>query len=618
MTNTSADPVPKPPTAPAHASEPTPARNPATSLRGDGYLPLEDYGVIGDGRTLALVGRDGSIDWMCLPGLDGMPALGALLDPTSGGRLELRPSVPFAAEQAYRERTNILETTFITDGGRVRVTDALLLDVSRLSRSRMLVRRVDGLAGTVPIAWRFSPGSALGGPAFQRRQQGGAHILAREDLLLGLSSWDAGASPDGDRGELSLEQGHSALIALSAAAAAPLPMPGREELERGIEETAQIWRAWISHCTLGGPWSSSVERSLLALRLLTDERTGAIAAAGTTSLPETVGGSRNFDYRFGWVRDASFALEALIAAGCQELSHAAIGWLLGSLGRTAPRVDPVYTLDGAVVRSQQERPAPGYRHSTPVLTGNQAGRQLQLGGWGDLLESACSYVRAGHVLPAAAGERLADSVDLLCRIWRREDAGLWELSQSAQYGTSKLGCWTAVDRLLELARRGQAPARHIPQWTEARAQMASYIERELYSESRRSYLRRAGAQDELDCGMLLAARRRFGDPAGERITGTVRAVREELSAGGALLYRYSGMQEQENAFLACSFWLVEALALGGRRDQAAELMDELCGLGGPTGLLSEEIEPGSRALRGNLPQALSHLSLINAAAAIGT
>jgi GH15 family glucan-1,4-alpha-glucosidase len=347
--------------------------------------------------------------------------------------------------------------------------------------------------------------------------------------------------------------------------------------------------------------------------LLADGRTGAIAAAGTTSLPEALGGERNYDYRFGWVRDLSFTVEALLRVGMKELSHASLAWLLQAAAKTHPRVDPVYALTGEVVRSQRQVPLAGYRGTRPVHVGNQAGSQLQLGGFGDLLETVWRYVDVGHVLSPELGERLGDSADLLCAIWRNEDAGLWELGDSAQYATSKLGCWTALERLLDLVRREQVPGRRVNRWRSERDRIREFIETELWSESRRSYVMKAGS-DMLDCGVLLAARRGFADPRGARMAGTIDAIRSELHAEGPLFYRYSGMREEENAFLACSFWMVEALALGDRHDDAAQLMDAMVSLSNDVGLYTEEMQPGSHAMRGNFPQALTHLALISAAA----
>jgi GH15 family glucan-1,4-alpha-glucosidase len=219
------------------------------------------------------------------------------------------------------------------------------------------------------------------------------------------------------------------------------------------------------------------------------------------------------------------------------------------------------------------------------------------------------------VLAPQAGERLADSVDLMCAIWHTEDSGLWELGDTAHYTTSKISCWTALERLLDLVRAGQVPARHVARWRAERERIREFIETHLWSEQRRSYVMKAGSE-LLDCGVLLAARRQYSDPGGERMRGTIEAIRSELHAGGALYYRYSGMEDEENAFLACSFWLVEALALGGRREEAAEIMDGLVSLANDVGLYSEEMDPATHAMLGNFPQALTHLALIGAAAAL--
>jgi GH15 family glucan-1,4-alpha-glucosidase len=229
------------------------------------------------------------------------------------------------------------------------------------------------------------------------------------------------------------------------------------------------------------------------------------------------------------------------------------------------------------------------------------------------METVWLYLDSGGLLAHAAGERLADTADLLCEIWTHEDAGLWELGDAAHYTTSKLGCWTALKRIGDLAERGQVPARNLDRWAAERDRVAEFIDTQLWSDSKHSYLMKAGSE-MLDCGVLLAARRGFGDPRGERMRSTIAAIREELAAGDGLFYRYSGMQDSENAFLACSFWVVEALALSGNHDDAAELMDQVVGLSSDLGLYSEEMEPGSHAMRGNFPQALTHLALISAAA----
>jgi GH15 family glucan-1,4-alpha-glucosidase len=586
--------------------------------RVDGYLPIEEYAAIGDGRGFALVGSDGSIDWLSLPSIDSPSVLAALLDVARGGRFELRPAMPFTSERRYVQRTNLLQTTFITDAGSVRVTDAFTIDPSQEFPWRELARRVEGLSGSVPMRWRLEPRFDYGRYRADFTVHDGGALARQGALQLAIQTFDAGAPEMGDgtvTGAFEIAEGRRTMVALQASEGELLLLPRRDEVERRLDQTAAVWQSWVGHHSYDGPWREAVERSLLAIGLLADRRTGAIAAAGTTSLPEALGSERNFDYRFGWVRDLSFTLEALLSVGMEELAHKSLTWLLEATTHTHPRIDPVYALNGEVLRDQRKLPLAGYRGTAPVHVGNQAGSQLQLGGVGDLIETVCQYVRHGHVLAPSLGERIADSADLLLTLWPQADAGLWELGDYAQYATSKLSCWVAFDRVLELVECGQVPPRNVARWRAARDDIRNFIERELWSDREHSYLMRPESED-LDCGFLLAARRGYSDPADERMSGTLEAAQRELAAGGPLLYRYSGMREQENAFLACSFWFVEALALGGRREQAAEVMDAMVALANEVGLYSEEMEPESRAMRGNFPQALTHLSLIHAARAL--
>jgi GH15 family glucan-1,4-alpha-glucosidase len=588
----------------------------AEPRRTDGYLPIEDYAAIGDGRTLALVGIDGSIDWMCLPELDAPTAFAALLDPPQGGSFSLAPAISYEVRRGYLPQTNVLQTEFTTAEGTVRVTEALTVDSAQTAPWRELVREVEGISGSVPMEWRLRPRFGYGRPATDPVRRAGDLVWRHAGLQVSLKCWDAGeprVSDGGAHGAFSVRQGETALLALLASEDVALPSPERVEIERRLRATAVVWRDWVQRTSYDGPWKDAVQRSLLAIRLLADGRSGAITAAGTSSLPEVIGGKRNYDYRFGWVRDLSFTVDALLRVGMRELAHASVTWLLGAVAGTHPRVDPVYALTGAVVRSQRTVDLAGYRGTSPVHVGNQAGSQLQLGGFDDLLETLWHYADSGHILSPETGERLADSADLLCAIWRTEDAGLWELGDYAHYATSKIGCWTALNRVLDLVQQEQVPGRHVLRWSSERDRIREFIETRLWSESRQSYVMKAGSE-MLDCGVLLAARRGFVDPQGPRMTSTIEAIRSELSAAGPLFYRYSGMREEENAFLACSFWMAEALALGGRRDEAAEIMDSMVGLANDVGLCSEEMEPSSHAMRGNFPQALTHLALISAAA----
>jgi GH15 family glucan-1,4-alpha-glucosidase len=584
--------------------------------RTDGYLPLEDYAAIGDGRALALVGSDGSIDWLCLPELDSPSVFGSLLDPAEGGSFALAPSIPYEVKRAYLPDTNVLQSEFSTAEGTVRVTEAMTVDTTQNAPWRELVRRAHGVSGAVPMEWRLRPRFGYGQEAREPTRVGDALVYRYQRLQVAIKGWDAG-EPQVKRGvaagNFEIGSAQEATLVMVASDDVSLPSPERADVAWRLQATVELWREWIGRCTYEGPWQEAVRRSLLAIRLLADARTGAITAAGTTSLPEVIGGKRNYDYRYGWVRDLSFTVDALLRVGMEELSHSSVGWLLGAVHRTHPRVDPVYSLTGEVVRSQEPLPLTGYRGSSPVHVGNNAGGQLQLGGFGDLIETVWRYVQTGHILAPATGERIADSADLLCAIWRNQDAGLWELGDYAHYATSKISCWTALDRLLDLAAKGQVPARHIDRWRSERERVREFIEGQLWNETRGSYLMKAGS-DALDCGVLLAARRGYTDPGGARMNQTIDAIGRELRADGPLFYRYSGMQEQENAFLACSFWMAEALALAGRLDEAAEIMDGMVSLGHDLGLYTEEMDPSTREMRGNLPQALTHLALVSAAA----
>jgi len=589
------------------------------TYRTTGYLPIEEYAAIGDGGAFALVGSDGAIDWSCLPQLDSPSVFGAILDPERGGSYILRPTVAFETERHYVERTNVLQTVFHTDVGSVRVTEAFTIDPVRTGGWRELVRHVEGLSGTVPMAWTCFPRPAYGAAACQiDRVDDDVIVMRGPEVSLALRSFDAGGPRicgDAVEGDFAARDGMEATLVLVAGGADALPIPTRAAASRRLEETSAAWRFWVSGHSYSGPWDAAVERSLLAIKLLSDGRTGAIAAAGTSSLPEALQAERNYDYRFGWVRDLCFTLDALLAVGMDEQAHASVTWLLQATGHTHPRIDPVYALDGHVVRSQSQLALAGYRGTTPVHIGNEAGAQLQLGGFGDLIETLCSYVSAGHLLTPEVGERLADIADLLTHIWRCEDSGLWELGERAHYGTSKLGVWVAFERLLSLVAHGHVPPRHVRRWTRARDEVREFIERQLFSPEKNSYLMKAGS-DMLDCGMLLAGRRGFGDVRGDRTRGTIEALAHELDAGGPLLFRYTGMRDEENAFLACSFWMVEALALTGRTDEAVTRMEDLLARGSGVGLFSEEMKPDTYAMRGNIPQALTHLSLIQAASTI--
>ncbi len=585
--------------------------------RVDGYAPISDYGVIGDGQVAALVARDGSVDWLCVPRFDSPSVFGALLDAERGGRFALAPEGPFEAEQRYLPETNVLETTFATGEGEVRVVDALNLEAGRPLPWRELARRIEGVSGRVQMRWRIEPRFGYGQeePTFERL--GGVVTALCGEHRLAVHAFDAGDvefSKTAAEGSFVAEEGSAALLVAAYTNADPVPCLKRERVERRLEQTIEYWRTRWAKPGFDGEFDEAVHRSALALELLADVETGALVAAATMGLPERIGGGRNFDYRYVWIRDGTFTVDALLELGLDAISHRAFSWMLSATQHTHPRLQPIYTLRGVPRPPDDELPLQGYRGSRPVTLGNGAAHQLQLGNFGDMLEAAWHYTRRGNALDPETGVRLAEIATLVCDIWRNDDSGIWELKgQQRPYTTSKIACWATLHRALELAERGQIPAKDHERWLHERDQVRGFVEERCWSQERGAYAFYAETSD-LDASVLLAHRMGFCEPTDERFVATLDAVLDEL-AEGPLVWRYSGMREQEGAFLACSFWVVEALAKAGRADEAADRMRDLMELGGPTGLYSEEAaEDGT--LLGNLPQALTHLSLVNAAVAI--
>jgi GH15 family glucan-1,4-alpha-glucosidase len=589
--------------------------------RAQGFAPIRDYAAIGDGRTVALVARDGSIDWLCLPDLDSPSVLGALLDAERGGRFVVEPEVPYEVSRRYLPGTNVLETTFATGAGRVRVTDALTLPAAGLSPYRELARRIEGVAGAVPLRWRVEPrfGYGAGKTRFDRRRGVPVAVSGRDAVA--VCSWAAG-QPECDEatitGRFTVNAGARSLLVLSAAHPAPLVLPGRDAAASRLRATAQSWREWARARAYGGPWREAVIRSALTLKLLVYAPSGAIAAAATTSLPEELGGERNWDYRFSWPRDAAFTLQALLALDCVPEAHAFFSWILHASQLTHPRLQVLYRLDGRAGAEEQSLPLAGYRGSQPVRVGNGAAKQRQLDVYGEVLEAAARFAASTGGLDRDHGRRLAQIADFVCEIWEQPDAGIWETrSEPEHFVQSKMLSAVALARACQLAERGLVPAKTSERWRREQKRIRDFVETRGYSETKRSYVRKVGGE-ELDAAILLAVLSGYDQPGAPRLLTTVDAVRRELGRG-PLLHRFfgeDGVAGEDGAFVACSFWLVEAYARQGRIEEAVALMDELVPLANDVGLFAEEIDSTSGEFLGNFPQGLSHLALINAAVAI--
>src|SRR3954447_17512049 len=452
------------------------ARPPAASARlpdmkrRDGFAPIGSYAAIGDGRTVALVAADGSVDFLSLPSLHSPTTFAAILDPERGGRFTLAPAGEYEAARRYVGRTNILETTYRGGDGTVRVTDALTLQDGGLLPWIEHARRIEGLEGAMRLEWRVEPRFDWGRcpPRIGRR---GDHLVAAgADLQLAVVSWDAGevgAEEDALAGSFEIAAGQTAMLALVAAHEQPLHLPHRDHVEARLDATRRVWERWLGFWAYDGPWEEEVARSALMLKLLVYAPNGSIAAAPTTSLPEVLGGDKNSDYRYSWVRDSAFTLDALMRLGIPEQVQESFGCLLRAVRPTAPDLHPFYDLDGGVAkRSETLDHLRGYRDSRPVRYGNAARTQLQLGSWGDLLETASLYVSEGNVLDDQTGELLASRLDPVAVLWLDEDCGMWELDEHRHYTTSKIAVWMAFDRAIRLAEDGQLPDGHVSQWRE--------------------------------------------------------------------------------------------------------------------------------------------------------
>jgi GH15 family glucan-1,4-alpha-glucosidase len=594
--------------------------------RNDGYLPIEAYGLIGDCRSAALVGADGSIDWLCLPRFDDPSVLGRLLDARRGGHWQVSPADEHRVVQRYRDRSNILETVFSTAGGTVVVTDFMPIDEAtvdhhaRPHREPRVVRIVECLTGAVTMRHQLKPAPdyAAGGTRFHpegnrfHANSAALHVCVESTVALTAATvrWRMRAGDVIALGLRSDKRGRC------TSAAHAWSVEHARDLARITQE---FWWRWIDRCHYEGPYQEPVVRSALALKLMTYAPTGAIVAAPTTSLPEEIGGERNWDYRFTWLRDASFTLYALFQVGMVEEANDFFNWLMRiGLGRRGHDVANLYTLDGEDRADETELPQfSGYRGSHPVRIGNAAIHQLQLDVYGELLDSAYLFTRFGGVISKTLWAELRAIVNLAIDRWQLPDASIWEpRGGNEHYTYSKMMCWVAVDRGLRIAERFSLP-HDAERWRSARRDIHRTVTTRGYSMTVNSFTQVLDC-DELDAALLRMTQVRFlrdGDP---RLRSTIDAVAAELGRG-VLVHRYDvaasgdGVAGDEGAFLLCSFWLADALAHVGELEAAQLWFEKLLAFASPLGLYSEEADSRTGALLGNFPQAFTHLALIGAA-----
>ncbi len=590
---------------------------------GDALPPIEDYGLLGDTRTAALVSSVGSIDWMCLPRFDGDPVFGRLVGGPRAGRFRMGPTVPQPpVARSYRDATATLTTTWRLATGQLTLTEGMVGDVTgRLLPSTLLVRRLSAEGGPVPAIIELRPrlGERHRPPRWHRRAD--ALVASWGHLALSVHV-GPGVTIEPDRAtQVIIRPGSPLTIALSAADRAPLVHVGPDAAWATLEADEQRWRHWCEEVDAGVPHRDAVVRSLLTLRLLTYSPSGAPVAAPTTSLPEAVGGERNWDYRFAWPRDASIGIGAFLGVGKDQEARQFLAWLLHAGRLHRPRLPVLLTLDGRRLGPERELEGwPGYRRSRPVRTGNGAADQHQLDGYGWVLDAAWLLSQRGHGLYGETWRTMAGFADTVAALWSEPDAGIWEIrGDAAHHVHSKLMAWLALDRALRLAHRHRTSRRRVRRWESARQAVAAEIFEKGFNSDLGAYTRSYGSSD-VDAAVLILPLLGIEAPDSARTQGTIAAIRRELGAGGPLVYRYppgeDGLAGGEGAFLPCSFWLVTALAGSGRRHEAEELFEQLLELASPIGLYAEEMDPATHHHLGNYPQALTHSGLVQAALAL--
>lgn len=578
-------------------------------------LKIEDYALIGDCHTAALVGRDGSIDWLCLPRFDSPACFAALVGTPDHGRWQLCPAAEIRrVSRRYRPNTLVLETDYETDDGAVTVIDCM----PPRSLEPDLVRVVTGRRGTVPMRMqlviRFDYGSII---PWVQRVDGGLSAVGGPDSLLFQTEAPMRGEGFTTVSEFSVSQGQSMPFVLMWHPFHESP-PEKCDAQAAVNNTQQWWEDWSGRCAYQGPWRDAVLRSLITLKALTYAPTGGILAAPTTSLPECIGNVRNWDYRYCWVRDATFTLKALMSGGYLDEALSWRDWLLRAVAGTPSQVNIMYGLAGERRLDELELSwLPGYEGSPPVRVGNAAYRQFQLDVFGEVMD-ALHLARTAGVPHDVNSWRVQQAMlEHLEKAWHEPDEGIWEVRGPRRHFThSKIMAWTAMDRAIRAVEQygREGP---VDRWRAIRAEIHDQVCREGYDASRNTFVQFYGSR-ALDASLLMMPLVGFLPASDPRVRGTVEAIQRELTHGGFVI-RYptdpkvDGLPRGEGVFLACTFWLADCLALLGRHEEAREMFERLLDLRNDVGLLSEEYDPAARRFLGNFPQAFSHVGLINTA-----
>jgi GH15 family glucan-1,4-alpha-glucosidase len=593
-----------------------------------GYKPIADYGIVGDLRTAALIACDGSVDWLCLPRFDSPSVFAAILDSQKGGSFKIAPcGENIRSVQIYRPDTNVLVTRFLTDGAVVELTDFMPVQASRsANESSWLVRRVHAVSGTAKMRLRCTPAFNFARHATTKigvdRQ--GAVFHSPELSIHLAASVELKALESEIAAELTVPESQTVSFILSHVRD-PNWQPATIS-ERSLDDlelaTASYWRQWLSKCTYKGRWREIVHRSALMLQLLSYAPSGAIIAAPTCSLPEWIGGDRNWDYRFNWIRDAGYTIYALERIGLFDEAAYFMSWIEDRVGEIASDgpLQTVYAVDGSRDLHEETLALEGYRGSRPVRVGNAAFEQLQLDIYGALIDAVYLYNKYAQPITGALWRDVRRLVNWVCDNWQRDDQGIWELrGEARQLVHSKVMCWVAIDRGLRLARKRSLPADE-DKWLKNRNQIYEEVVNKGWNPQRQAFVQSYGS-NALDASILMMPLVYFMTPDDPMMVSTVDAISKPVSEGGlycdGMVYRYAsstddGLNSREGTFNVCTLWLIEALARMGRVEQAHWLFEKMLSRANRLSLYSEQMSLTGEQL-GNFPQGLTHMGLISAA-----
>ncbi len=597
----------------------------------DEFQPIGAYGLLADCNSAALVDRDGVISWLCLPRYDSAAVFSRILDP-DGGHFSIQPTEPYTTTRRYLPGTLVIETTFTTEAGVVTLTDAMAFAEGQRHHDlgsaapHLVLRSVAGVSGAVELELDLAPRPEYGlvKPLFRSTETGGRTFGGPNPVVIstGVATRVEDSTMRATFAVAAGEQVGFALQWASPEAPAPEPFPA-DHIAARIADTVEGWRSWErEHDIYGGPHRELVRLSARVLKGLTYRPTGAIVAAPTTSLPESVGGERNWDYRYAWIRDASLTLEALYIGACSDEAIDFVSFMTSSAGGRAGErsLQIMYGIGGEHDLTERELPhLRGWRNSAPVRVGNGAWGQTQLDVYGELLNALYLYRDQLGDLHPEIQRFVADLANTAARRWRETDAGMWEMRGAPRHHlSSKVLCWVALDRAIALAPQLGMHA-EVDHWSAERDEIREGVLTRGWSERRQAYAQSFDS-DELDAAALLMPILGFLPATGERMRSTIDAIADELTEDGLVLrYRNDeglnadGLTGEEGTFVICSFWLVSALAKAGETDRAERLFDQLAGYGNDLGLLAEEIDTATGEQLGNFPQAFSHIGLITAA-----